>query len=66
MKMKVGTLVKKQNPFGVPYLDNVHGIVVDVMPYTQLDKPDPIKVNWFNYGVFWCTQDSVEVISESR
>ncbi len=66
--MKVGDLVKKKTKTCLA-TEGLVGIVVNVNTWERLDGTigtPTIRVNWpGDYGVFWTTLDSLEIVSEA-
>ncbi len=67
--MKVGDLVKKKYKPGLTP-EGLVGIVVSVNTWERIDgtiDTPSIRVRWSgDYGMFWTTSDSLELVSESR
>ncbi len=67
--MKLGDLVRKRNvPPDHPVRDAI-GIVIALRPVTRLDgtvDSPTVQVQWpGDYGKFWTTTQSLEVVSEA-
>ena len=64
-RIKLGSIVKKTNPYKVPYLNDIVGIII--AHQSESDSTlDSYKVNWGEYGTFWTLRDNLEIVSESR
>ena len=62
-RIKLGSIVKKNNPYKVPYLDGIIGIIIAHQPENEPGL-ESYKVNWGEYGTFWTLRDSLEIVSE--
>ena len=68
MSMKVGDLVKKKYKPGLA-AEGLVGIVLHVNTFTAVNGiiyTPSIRVKWpDDYGTFWTTSDSLEIVSEA-
>lgn len=62
-RIKLGSIVKKNNPYKVPYLDGIIGIIIAHQPENE-PSLESYKVNWGEYGTFWTLRDNLEIVSE--
>ena len=65
--MKVGDLVKKKYKPG--FVQGLIGIVLHVNAWQRMDgtfETPSVRIQWpGDYGVFWTTSDSLEIVSEA-
>ena len=62
-RIKLGSIVKKANPYKVPYLNDIIGIIIAYHPVSD-STLDSYRVNWGKYGTFWSLRDGLEIVSE--